>query len=185
MTFTAMQSEDDVAIEVSITRHYGSISVTLGARVTCEVTTPHAMTRAYDETVDSLIREHRRQAERLRGVSGETSKPTGTAGGTEGAGVNPSQEIDGTTEMIAVEVIEVELKDEKRYYKVRGGRWTKHGVRLWISDPLTVAGVKDIKWEELRIGKTDVRKMGLRAVLSMAGAKPVKVLQLLPGDVEF
>lgn len=183
--FTAMQSDNDrVIICVKLTRHYGPYSIELGAEVDCEIGHEAARSRAFDEIMDTLVLEHRRAAERLRVQKLEQSgKPRSSELGLsemEQPNGSPSAQTD-TFEIVG---ISIDVVNGKRAYKVHGGRWKKFGVRAFIEDERVTNAVPPLGWDELKPGKHKV-KGGLRALVSMAGDTPHKVLQILPADVEI
>lgn len=184
MTFTAMQLGDNVTITVQITRNYGPLSLTLGVSAECEVLNEAARQRAINEMTDTLMLEHRRQVERLKPTSSNKSGPPSS--GDQMSPGNPTH--DGTpsaaTEIIDVDYIDVEEKGGKKYYKVMGGKFKRYGVRIWPEDEEVTGGVPELNFAYFGTGRHPV-KAGYRALVSMAGDKPLKVLQILPAEVDF
>lgn len=184
--FTVMQTNTDEAIiRVSITRHYGNISVELGADVLCQIGSDAARQRAYDEIFDTLINDHRRQAERMRPVATMSGKPSADGELGMNAASAPRQDADEHSKVINITGISVEINKGARRYKVHGGAYNKFGVRIFPSDEAVVSAVPVIDWQNLSVEKVNPVTSGIRALLSMASGKPVKVLQLLPPDETF
>ena len=181
---TAMQVQDNVVISVSITRHYGPLSITLGADVTCEIAHEHSYQRAFNEITDTLIAEHKRQADRLKPTEGRREGPPSTGNKmtqpSADRGASPSE----TTRKFPAEFVESEEKSGKRYYKVAGGDFVKYGVRIWPDDEEVMLDFGHNPWTKLPTGRHPLPE-GWEAVASMAGRKPVKVIALVPENVEF
>jgi hypothetical protein len=121
-----------------------------------------------------VIFQHHRAIEKLpgaiRSMGGSSSSAAPTA-----------------TETMPVTALEVEVKSGKRYYKVKGGKYIKWGVRIWPDAHITEALPFDLG--DLAVGDNDVSAHALEAVISMDGDKPIKVLDVssrnMTQDVAF
>jgi len=105
-------------LKVSITRHYGSVSIEMGIEADHEIATPAARKAAYDSLVSIVNAEHDRLS--AGGSMPQASVPIGNEGGGK-----------KTTVTVACTRMNVEVKNGKRYYKVRCGEWQQHGVNYW------------------------------------------------------
>lgn len=169
LVFNEMTSTRQMRVE--ITRHYQTSSITIGLTSTIMAESREDLTRAYSEMIDHLIDEHRVQLERLHG-----NLPQPQTGGRQA--VAPSDiTTPGESEEFDVEHVEIEIKGNKRYYKLLGGKYTKHGVRIWL-DPSTVGAVDFINWADFTPGKHDLMAYNLKCKIGMNGDKPTKVLQV-------
>lgn len=182
--FTAMQEGDNVTVEVSITRHYGSFSITLGAAVPCEIGHEAAYQRAYNEITDTLLSEHKRQAERLRPTESRRTGPPSSGNQMSQPSPDGGADPSSTTRRFPAEFVVIEEKDRKRYYKIAGGNFLKHGVRIWREDEEVMLDFPHSHWDTLPTGRHAIEP-GWEAVASMAGRNPVKVIHLVPKNVEF
>jgi hypothetical protein len=183
-TFTSMEMSNQAAdVTVSITRHYGQFSIEIGATVPCDLRGGEAdRMRAIDEITDTLIKEQRRQRERIvsREAGGLPDKVNGQPKGESA----DKAEVPGTTQIIPVVAISVEEKSGRRKYRVHGGNFMRYGVVVYPQDDGVDFGVTGLQPEKLLIGNNKLAQP-MRAVLSMAGTKPVKVLQMLPANVDI
>lgn len=182
--FTAMQSNDQVVVKVSITRHYGPLSITLGADVVCEIAHEASYQRAFNEITDTLLAEHKRQADRLKPTSTKPAGPPSSGNQMTQADAGRGAEPSGTTQKFPADFVDIEEKSGKRYYKIAGGNFVRYGVRIWPEDEDVMSDFGVEPWKHLPTGRHPLPE-GWVALASMAGRKPVKVIGLVPEDVEF
>ena len=181
---TAMQSDDNVVITVTITRHYGPLSITLGADVTCEIAHEASYQRAFNEITDTLLAGHKRQADRLKPTDAKRTGPPSSGNHQSKPSPDRGAEPSQTVRKFPAEFVDIEEKSGKRYYKIAGGDFVRYGVRIWPEDEDVMSDFGVEPWRHLPTGRHPLPE-GWIALASMAGRKPVKVIGLLPDDVEF
>lgn len=115
-----------ITVSAKVTRNYGAEILELGAEMTLTLEGKEARHNAYARLLEGLYNEHERYtAEFLPKVPNAKEE------------VFLKRPDDG--EWIACESIELEIKERKRYYAVKGGKYTTHGVRVW-NEVLRAAG---------------------------------------------
>lgn len=158
------QASDRVTVKVKMTRHMGNMSVEYGAECIVVAGTPAELNEAYDECMRQVIFQHHRAIEKLpgaiRSMGGQSSSATPTA-----------------TETMPITMVEKEVKKGKPYYKVKGGKYVKWGVRIWPDPQIVEALPFDLV--DMADGDNDVSAHQLQAVISMDGDKPIKVLEIV------
>ena len=165
MTVINGQSSTSVKITVNVTRNYGKQSIELGAEFTIDATNEAELSRAYDELYTVVMLQHKAVVERVTREMNQQPAPPPAA----------NRPVSG--EVIDVEFVEREDKKGKSYYKVKGGKFAKWGVRLW-PDQSVLADVDGIfNIDDLDEGDNEP-DIPLKAVIQMNGEKPVKVLRL-------
>lgn len=121
----------DTLIKCSIRRYYGAESVEFGAEIMIDLTDPHQKRAAFTKLYQSIDEVHKHYAAELLPKVPNSKPQQETSSGS-----------DGYVEFECSRLV-VETKDGKAYYKVRGGQFTAHGVRVW-DEVLAKAGLKDI-----------------------------------------
>lgn len=175
------KTESGMKVKVSITRHYGSVSVELGAEMDIFATNPEHLSNAYSDLYDHVINEHKTMAARLASAA----RPPA---GESSAGTDSKTKNHETPAEIAVDFLTVDFKQNKRYYLVKGGIFSKFGVRLWL-DPKVIEAVRDeITFSKLEIGD-NVPPVPLVAEIAYEGTIPKRVNRLRlatkPEEVKF
>lgn len=175
---TSQRETNSTAITVGITRHYGKISIELGATIYVEAASFLDFNAAYNELYDRVIDEHRIIAAKLAATSALSStspQPNGTAPQPSAApAVKPATA--GGDETFLAETLSIEKRNGKRYYSVRGGRWQKFGVRLWPDAHI----LQNLDWDITALPEGDhMPPRPLTAIIEMRDEKPVKVRALI------
>lgn len=106
-----------VRIEASVTRDYGAEVVTFSAGYVVEIDSDRSMDVQYAWLTDKLYNQHERHTADFLPKVPDSRKP-----------LVPSEP---SGEWVVAERIILEVKDKKRYYAVKGGRYSEHGVRIW------------------------------------------------------
>lgn len=132
------RADNTIRVEVNITRHYGQVSVSLGASLWVVADSADAVTAAYDETVDRVIELHRHELARIKSHVSIGSAPEKATGDTD-------------AETWDVEKIVVDLEKGKKYYRLMGGPFTQWGVRLWLDR--SIVGEVDYDFKDLEPGE--------------------------------
>lgn len=103
-------------IEVSVTRRYGVEDVTFAISYVAAVASRRELDIQYKWAEDEMHHQHERfSADTLPKVKAPSESLTN----------------DGAGEWYPANEIVVEVKNGKRYYAVKGGKYEKHGVRVW------------------------------------------------------
>lgn len=152
-----------VSIEVAVTREFGGEQVKIGLTDRLELHSPLERTvmtiKIYDDVV-SLFEQY--AARRLPSVP---SPANGGAGGNQ-----PT-----FTDVFDCERLSVETKDGKRFFKIKGGRWSAHGVRIW-PEVLKKSGFEP---ESIPLEGLDLN--GYEATFTSRNGQPDKVIKLTSG----
>lgn len=147
----------ETLIKCSIRRYYGAESVEFGAEITIDLTDPHQKRAAYTKLYQSMDEVHKHYAAELLPKAPNT---------------NPKKDDKTTDEFEYIECgrLIVETKDSKRYYKIKGGKYNAHGVRIW-DEVLTKNGFTDIPLEGLDMS-------GWTAKVQRKDGKPSHIVDL-------
>lgn len=145
-------------IEVTMSRNYGKISMSWKLGATFNITSPASRSAAYDELymdLNAIANEWERKSlgASLPGNPVQQSLPEGD-------------------EIIMCERLEVQVMSGRSYCKVTGGKFQKHGVRVWPE----VLGKAGINIEDITPAGLDLT--GYTAVIEMKSGKPQKVREL-------
>lgn len=146
-------------LKVSITRHYGSVSVEMGLESDFEISSPAARKAAYDTLISAVNSEHDR-------LSAGGSIPQSSGGISSSGG--------GGREVLTVACtrMTVEMKSGKRYYKVQCGEWQQHGVNYW-PETMRLNGVDPTKIPDVGYSLD-----GYMADVEMVDGKAKRVLKV-------
>lgn len=147
-------------LSVSIERNFGAEKVTFSIGAQFEITSGGARSASYDKLTDIVMQEFYRYArDRAPKYQGD------------GAGGQPRSS--GNTITIPAESLVVDMKDGKKYYKVKAGQWQEHGVNYWPED-IKRGGVDpaSIPLSGYPLTDYDVE-------ILMDGDKPKKVIRLI------
>jgi hypothetical protein len=122
-------------IKCSIRRYYGAESVEFGAELEIDLQDAHSKKAAYTRLYQSMDEVHKHYAAELLPKAPNTNpkKDAATA---------------GDFEYFECGRLIVETKDNKKDYKIKGGKFNAHGVRIW-DEVLTRHGFTDIPIEGL------------------------------------
>lgn len=118
-------------IEVLVQRQWGSVTAAVRIGGKMDVSTAKSRSASIDYLWRAAEFElDRYGAERLKDTP--SNPPSAQGQGQSGAG--------GYEDMIG-ERVSVEVKEGKTFYKIHGGKWQKHGVRVW-PEVLAAIGLK-------------------------------------------
>jgi len=145
-------------LEVTMTRNYGKVTMSWKMGATFNITSTASRSAAYDE-VYSEINTVAVEWERKHLGAALPGQPV----------QQPLVEADET---FITERLEVEVKGGKSYVKVTGGKYQKHGVRVW-PEVLEAAG---ILVADLTSAGLDIP--GYTARVEMRNGRPIKVVGL-------
>lgn len=154
-----------VVLNVTLTKHWGGVSVTYGFQGTFTVTDNKSIRRAYAQC-ESEVNTQFAFFEQM-GLH-RMNAPT-MPGGSQSDGAGQSSSGAETTVFLG-DVIVTEQKDDKMYYKVVGAQYGKYGVRVW-PETLKQAGI-DIPD---RVGKV---ALGRECRVLLHDGKPRKVINI-------
>lgn len=120
-------------IKCSIRRYYGAESVEFGAEIEIDLRHPDEKKAAFSKLYISIDEVHKHYAaEHL--PKAPNTKP------------DKKDDVNNDFEYFECGKLIVEVKDGKRYYKIKGGKFNAHGVRIW-DEVLTKHGFTDIPIE--------------------------------------
>lgn len=136
----------------TITKNYGDLSVSFGYSAEFDVDKERDTSAAYKFVVRAIHMQF--EAYEREGLTKE--KP-----------VNVPESQPDTQEHFRVDIIEVENKSDKMYYKCKGGKYTKFGVRVWPE----VLQAANIPLNTLQIGDNKLLNPRTATVVSDDGKK--------------
>lgn len=172
LPFRGAVSEDG-KITAQLTRTFnGNTSLTLGLEYMVSFDSQEELSDIYADAFSTLNNEMRVQVTRLAQNSqmGE-QLPNG------GVGLNDTLDEDGDV-LIDVKTISIEVKGDKKLYKVKGGRFEKFGVRLWLDSHV----VGDVLRDEIERANPDsdgnLKMVNVRASIKLHEGKPTKIVRL-------
>lgn len=175
-----------IKITVSVTRKYQKQDITVGAEI--DILSSSGVASAYEALYDSVMMQHRLIVERAARSMPMPEPKNGVAieeEEEEGEGEDENPRNNNNYVEIEVESINLEYKGTKPYYKVKGGKFSKWGVRLW-TDPIVIKAVSRlIDFKEFKAGDNPVE--GIAAQIEMNGDKAIRVSKLysLDGRIDF
>jgi len=146
---------EEQTITVQITKNYGGVSVTLGWSGVFVVRSSGDVRAAFQtahDTVESQFGWFER--DKLPSVNAPLAG-SADAGNAQFFG----------------DVIEVEQRNGKTFYKIKGGQWEKFGVRVW-PEVLKAAGIDP---DQLPVGES---RLARDCAVEMNGDKPKKVISI-------
>jgi hypothetical protein len=146
------------SITCQMTKVYGQLSVTFGWSGTFDLQTPSDAQEAFAYAVGMVENQFAAYQRTGLASSPAMTPPTSTSG--------PESRVTFTGD-----TLEVENRGGTLYYKVKGGQWKKHGVRVW-PEVLKVAGLPP---DQLYPGEF---KLGRVCTVEMDGTKPKKVISI-------
>lgn len=146
-------------LQVSIERTVGNEKVTLSLGAHFAIGSGAGRSVSYDRLTDAINIEFDRY------IRDRLPKQNQVANIGQG---------NGATNVITVdcERLDVEVKSGKRYFKVKCGQWTQHGVNYW-PETIKAAGVNPSQ-----IPLEGYELVGYKADIEMIGDKPKRVLKL-------
>lgn len=170
------QASGQIKVKVEITRHYNKTSMSLGAEVIVNTSSPSDVTRAYEQLYDAVHMEHSKLIDRIASTNSarvETSPEPQNNGS------------DSDIDIIKVDEIRAENKSGKTYLKVAGGRWSQWGVRLWLDEKVIGDVSGSIDFDSITGTFKPEESPQLMAEIIMQGGKPQKVKRLYYKQVDF
>jgi hypothetical protein len=72
----------------------------------------------------------------------------------------------------------VEIKGDKRLYKVKGGKYEKYGVRVWLDSSVISESFKQQIERAQPDGTGHLRMMNTKASIQVVNDRPTKVMKL-------
>jgi hypothetical protein len=162
-------------ITVNVNRKYNKQDISIGASVTIETTSGSALAAAYDDLYAEIMKQHRLLIEKAARELADTP-----------AVAPPAPPAPPAPQTVTIDVTHInkEFKADKAYFKVKGGKFEKFGVRLWL-DSSVIGDVDNwIDFDALPAGDSEPDEE-LKAVIQMRGDTPVKVLKLILADSEI
>lgn len=147
-------------LEVTMSRNYGKVSMSWKMGTHFLVTSPASRSAAYDELYMVLMRTADEWEKSSLGKSLPASQPDGQMSLPE-------------AEEFLCERLEVQVISGRTYCKVTGGKYQKHGVRIWPE----VLGKAGINPADVTTAGLDLS--GYKATISLKGGKPDKVVNLV------
>ncbi len=124
------QSEQRV-VSMKISKHYGGVTIELGISSQFTIQSARALSAAFDTLAADLKAQFEAQERLLL--------PTLTPPQQQAAS-SRQQPAGGYTITFVGDTLDKEVKGGKEYFKVRGGQYSRHGVRVW-PEVLKAAGI--------------------------------------------
>lgn len=119
-------------LSMKISKVYGGVVLELGISSQFTIDSPRALSAAFDTLAADLKSQFEAQERLLLPTIKQPTIPA-PSGSHEGNAKGYSITFHGDT-------LNVEVKDGKHFFKIRGGQYSRHGVRVW-PEVLKAAGI--------------------------------------------
>jgi hypothetical protein len=163
---------DNGVVSVKLIRQFsGGVALELGVQFIATYETQDELSDIFTDALSTLNEEMRVQVARMAQSS--------SSGGAPLQPNDPTATIDDDGyHVIDVTSIAVEIKGDKRLYKVKGGKYEKYGVRVWLDSSVISESFKQQIERAQPDGTGHLRMMNTKASIQVVNDRPTKVMKL-------